>query len=64
MNEKRLNMFENLPDVLTISQCQEALQIGRCSMIDIIKNGEIDAVKVKGMWRVRKEELERYLNRK
>lgn len=61
--ERGVVLFDNLPDVLTLSQCQEALQIGRCSMLDLVKNGELKAVKIKGRWRITKHELEMYLKR-
>ncbi len=54
-------MFQELPDMLTLKQCQKALQIGRNSMLNLIYYGEIRAFKIKGSWRIPKEELIRYI---
>ena len=36
-------MFDEMPDILNLKQCQQALQIGRCSMLDLIYNGDLRA---------------------
>ena len=51
-------MFENMPDLLTLKQCQQALQIGRCSMLELIHSGDVKGIKLKGSWKVPKKELE------
>lgn len=56
-------MFEKLPDILTLKQSQNALQIGRSSMLDLIYTGEIRAYKLKGAWKIPKEELIQYVRR-
>lgn len=50
-------MFEELPEVLTLKQCQKALQIGRNSILKLIDSGELKAFKLMGNWRVLKSEL-------
>ena len=45
-------MLETIPEILTLIQCQELLHIGRTT---------IKAFKVRGRWRIRKEDLEEYL---
>lgn len=56
-------MFENYPDLLTLKQCQQALQIGRCSVLELVQSGELPAFKLKGAWRVKRDDLERYVKR-
>lgn len=56
-------MFQNLPDLLTLKQCQQALQIGRCSVLQLVQSGELRAFKLKGCWRVRRTDLEEYVKR-
>lgn len=56
-------MFENLPDILNLKQCQQALQIGRSSMLELIYNGDIQAYKLKGAWKIPKQELQRFVRR-
>lgn len=56
-------MFETLPEVLTLKQCQELLQIGRTTILGMIKQNELKAFKVRGCWRIRKDDLIEYLSR-
>lgn len=52
-----------MPEILNLKQCQNALQIGRCSMLELIYSGEIKAYKLKGAWKIPKEELVKYVRR-
>ena len=54
-------MFETLPEVLTLKQSQELLQIGRKTILEMIKRNELKAFKVRGRWRIKKEDLSRYV---
>ena len=56
-------MFETLPEVLTLRQSQEILQIGRTTILGMIKRNELKAFKVRGRWRIKKEDLSRYVLR-
>lgn len=56
-------MFETYPEVLTLKQCQQALQIGRSSALQLVQSGELKAFKLKGGWRVRRIDLEAYVKR-
>ena len=47
-------MFETLPEVLTLKQSQELLQIGRTTILEMIKRNELKAFKVRGRWRMKK----------
>ena len=55
-------MFETLPEVLTLRQSQEILQIGRTTILGIIKRNELKAFKVRGRWRIKKDDLVEYLS--
>lgn len=61
--EKWKDMFENQPDLLNVKQCQQELQIGRCSVLELIHTGRIKAFKLKGSWKIPKKELESYIRR-
>ena len=54
-------MLETIPEILTLIQCQELLHIGRTTILNMIKQEEIKAFKVRGRWRIRKADLEEYL---
>ena len=55
-------MFEAIPEILTLKQGQEVLHIGRTTILNMIKQKELKAVKVRGRWRIRKKDLEMYLS--
>ena len=55
-------MFETLPEVLTLKQSQEILQIGRTTILGMIKRNELKAFKVRGRWRIKKDDLVEYLS--
>ena len=49
------------PLILTVKQCQEILQIGKNLMLYLIHNEEIPAFRVGKQWRIRREDLERFM---
>ena len=49
------------PMILTVKQCQEILQIGKNLMLYLIHNEEIPAFRVGKQWRIRREDLERFM---
>lgn len=54
-------MLENYPYLLDFKQVQEILRIGRNQLLFRLQSGEISAFKVGRKWRVRKNELLRYM---
>lgn len=56
-------MFETLPDFLSVKECQEALHLGRNSVLNFIYSGELSAFKLKGAWKIPKSELIRFIKR-
>ena len=54
-------MEQGYPEILTLKQCQEILQIGKNLMLFLVHNEEIPAFRVGKQWRVRKVDLERYI---
>ena len=54
-------MEQGYPEILTLKQCQEILQIGKNLMLYLVHNEEILAFRVGKQWRVRKSDLERYI---
>ena len=47
-------MFEAIPEILTLKQGQEVLHIGRTTILNMIKQKELKAFKVRGRWRIRR----------
>ena len=54
-------MEQGYPEILTLKQCQEILQIGKNLMLFLVHNEEIPAFRVGKQWRIRKSDLERYI---
>ena len=57
-------MFERLPDLLTFKKCQQALQIGKNSLLNYLHSGELDGFKLGSRWRVYKYSLIEFLTRR
>jgi len=54
-------MEQGYPEILTLKQCQEILQVGKNLMLFLVHNEEIPAFRVGKQWRIRKSDLERYI---
>lgn len=48
-------------ELYTLEQCQEILKLGRSTVLKLLYSGELHGIKVKGMWRVTRKEMKRYL---
>ena len=54
-------MGRDCPEILTLKQCREILQIGKNLMLYLVHNEEIPAFRIGTQWRIRKSDLERYI---
>ena len=54
-------MEHDYPAILTLKQCQEILQIGKNLILYLVHNEEIPAFRVGKQWRIRKLDLEHYI---
>lgn len=54
-------MMDNVPDVLTLKDLMNVLQIGRCTALALLQEGYIDAHKTSYGWRIFKEDVIEYL---
>ena len=55
-------MEQGYPEILTLKQCQEILQIGKNLMLFLVHNEEISAFRVGRQWRIRKGDLEKFMD--
>lgn len=53
-------MFEKWPDIMTVKDCQQLLQLGKNTILDLIHNGELDAFKIGRRWKIPKEAVIEY----
>lgn len=51
------------PDILTIHDCQEILQISRSMMLRLLHDGEIPAFRIGNRWRIRRESMLDFIER-
>ena len=56
-------MFESYPDVLSVSQLQSALVIGRGSAYSLLHEGVLKYIKIKGQYRILKQSLLDYIDK-
>lgn len=54
-------MLENVPDIMTFKECKDTLKIGKNTLLDLIHDGQIEACKIGGRWKIPKEALIFYL---
>lgn len=55
-------MFSGLPDLLTLAQAREALQIGKNKMLELLAEGEFEgAFKIGRQWRIPKNSVIKYI---
>ena len=57
-------MFEKIPDILTLKECQQLLKIGRNSILNLLHSGEIEGFKIGNRWRIYKESVIDFLMRR
>ena len=54
-------MKQSYPEILTLKQCREILQIGKNLMLFLVHNEEIPAFRVGKQWRIWRKDLERFI---
>lgn len=55
-------MLDNLPDIVTLKECQEVLTIGKNLMLELVHTGKLPAFKVGNRWRISKKSLIEFIN--
>lgn len=59
--ESNNNIFKDYPDIVSLEQLQEMLQIGRSKAYSLLKNGEIKSKKVGRIYKIAKVNVIKYL---
>ena len=57
-------MYENIPEVMTLKECQELLRVGKNTMLELLHTRQIEGFRIGNRWRVRKESLVEFLRYK
>jgi len=58
-----MRMFNSYPDVLSVKQLCEILDIGKNTAYRLLQSGEIKSIKIGKVYKIPKKEVRRYLNR-
>ena len=58
-----MRMFNSYPDVLSVKQLCEILDIGKNTAYRLVQSGEIKSIKIGKVYKIPKKEVRRYLNR-
>lgn len=54
-------MYENIPEVMTLKECQELLKVGKNTMLELLHTRQIEGFKIGSRWKVKKESLVEFL---
>ncbi len=56
-------MFNSYPDVLSVKQLCEILDIGKNTAYRLLQSGEIKSIKIGKVYKIPKKEVRRYIDR-
>ena len=58
-----MRMFNSYPDVLSVKQLCEILDIGKNTAYRLLQSGEIKSIKIGKVYKIPKKEVRKYLSR-
>ena len=62
--ERLINMnLDQYPDVLTLHECQQILQVSRGTMLRLLHENEIPAFRVGNRWRIQRKAMLEFIER-
>ena len=54
-------MYENIPEVMTLKECQELLKVGKNTMLELLHTRQIEGFKIGSRWKVKKESVVEFI---
>lgn len=54
-------MYENIPEIMTLKECQQILKVGKNTMLKLLHTKQIEGFKIGSRWKVKKESLVEFL---
>ena len=54
-------MYEHIPEIMTLKECQELLKIGKNTMLDLLHSRQIEGFKIGNRWKIPKESVVEFL---
>ena len=59
--KERRFMYENIPEVMTLKECQELLRVGKNTMLELLHTRQIEGFKIGSRWKIPKESVVEFL---
>ena len=57
-------MYENIPEVMTVKECQQLLKVGKNTMLELLQTNQIERFKIGSRWKIKKESVVEFLKYK
>ena len=54
-------MYENIPEVMTVKECQQLLKVGKNTMLELLHTNQIESFKIGRRWKIKKESVVEFL---
>lgn len=54
-------MYENIPEVMTVKECQQLLKVGKNTMLELLHTYQIEGFKIGSRWKIKKESVVEFL---
>jgi excisionase family DNA binding protein len=55
-------MYEQIPEVMTVKECQQLLKVGKNTMLELLNTNQIEGFKIGSRWKIKKESVVEFLN--
>ena len=57
-------MFNQYPDLLTVEQTCEIMNMSRNTLYELLRDGQIKAFQIHRIWKIQREAIEEYCRRR
>ena len=57
-------MYRNIPEIMTFKECQHLLRVGKNTLLELLHTRQIDGFRIGNRWRVTRESVVEFLERR
>ena len=54
-------MYERIPEIMTLKECQQILKVGKNTMLELLHTNQIEGFKIGSRWKIKKESVVEFL---
>ena len=54
-------MYEQIPEIMTLKECQKILKVGKNTMLELLHTNQIEGFKIGSRWKIPKESVVEFL---